>query len=69
MIDLNTLSMYEKIPTCIFPCAADASEQVAAQIAELIRDKQQRGEKAVLGLATGSTPTGVYSELVRLHTE
>ncbi|HVP12506.1 MAG TPA: glucosamine-6-phosphate deaminase [Phycisphaerae bacterium] len=44
-----------------------ASQAVAAEIAELIRDKAKRGETAVLGLATGSTPQAVYDELVRLH--
>ena len=37
--------------------------EVAARIAELIRRKPD----AVLSLATGSTPIGVYEELVRLH--
>ena len=45
----------------------EASAGVARQIADLIRHKQQRGERAVLGLATGSTPTAVYNELVRMH--
>jgi len=40
---------------------------VAAEIATLIRDKTARGENAVLGLATGSTPQEIYDELVRLH--
>ncbi|HVF11052.1 MAG TPA: glucosamine-6-phosphate deaminase, partial [Abditibacteriaceae bacterium] len=37
--------------------------EVAQHIAQLIAKKPA----AVLGLATGSTPTGVYAELVRLH--
>ena len=37
--------------------------EVAARIAALIRRKPD----AVLGLATGSTPIGVYEELARLH--
>ena len=37
--------------------------EVAAHIANLIRRKPN----AVLGLATGSTPIGVYKELVRMH--
>jgi glucosamine-6-phosphate deaminase len=41
------------------------SREVAARIANLIRNKPN----AVLGLATGSTPIGVYAELVRLHRE
>jgi glucosamine-6-phosphate deaminase len=39
--------------------------EVAARIAQLIREKPD----AVLGLATGSTPLGVYRELIRLHQE
>ena len=39
--------------------------RVAARIAEIVRAKPD----AVLGLATGSTPIGVYGELIRLHRE
>nr|WP_206293323.1 glucosamine-6-phosphate deaminase [Humisphaera borealis] len=59
----------EKIPTTVFPSAAVASQSVAAEIADLIRTKSARGETAVLGLATGSTPTRVYDELIRMHRE
>ncbi len=62
-------NMYEKIPVHIFATSAEASINVAREIAQLIRDKQQAGEKAILGLATGSTPKKVYRELVRLHRE
>ena len=60
---------FEKIPTRIFENSGSASKTVAAEIAELIRTKTAQGEKCVLGLATGSTPTSVYGELVRLHRE
>jgi glucosamine-6-phosphate deaminase len=59
----------EKIPTQIFYSSKDASVSVASEIAHLIREKANKGENCVLGLATGSTPTGVYQELVRLHQE
>ncbi len=39
--------------------------EVAQQIADLVRTKPD----AVLGLATGGTPIGVYQELIRLHRE
>src|SRR5690606_36759131 len=42
---------------------------VAHRIATLIKDKQQKGEPAILGLATGSTPHLVYIELIRMHKE
>jgi glucosamine-6-phosphate deaminase len=63
------LRRLEKMNTHIFSDSSMASKAVANEIADLIRDKSSKGENAVLGLATGSTPTGVYSELIRLHRE
>lgn len=57
----------EKIPVTVYPSSSAASKAVAREIADLIRDKAGKGQKAILGLATGSTPQGVYDELVRLH--
>lgn len=59
----------EKIPTQIFETSEKASAFVAGEIAHLIRARQQEGKPCVLGLATGSTPTRVYAELIRLHKE
>lgn len=47
----------------------EMAKSAAKRIAALIREKQARGEKAVIGLATGSTPIKVYAELVRMHRE
>jgi len=60
---------FEKIDTQIYKDSEQASLHVANQIAQLITKKAEDGQMAVLGLATGSTPTRVYSELVRLHKE
>src|SRR4051812_1806288 len=57
----------EHIPTQVFAEAEQASVAVAREIAALIRSKAADGKPCVLGLATGSTPTGIYAELVRLH--
>ncbi|MDF1864767.1 MAG: glucosamine-6-phosphate deaminase [Saprospiraceae bacterium] len=62
-------SQYEKVPTKIFENSIEASKSVAQEIADLIREKASKGENCVLGLATGSTPTTVYGELVRMHEE
>lgn len=59
----------ERISCRIFPHARDVSIAVAQRLAELIRTRQREGRRCVLGLATGSTPVGVYDELVRLHRE
>ncbi|MEZ6049540.1 MAG: 6-phosphogluconolactonase [Planctomycetaceae bacterium] len=60
---------HTKMPTLVFEHSEDVDRYVASQIANLIREKQANGEKTVLGLATGSTPIGVYRELIRLHEE
>ena len=46
---------------------AEIARRIAGRIAELIRTKAAAGQHAVLGLATGSTPIGIYRELIRLH--
>ena len=59
----------ERAPLAIHASSAAASRAVAHHIADLIRARAAAGKHAVLGLATGSTPQGVYEELVRLHTQ
>src|ERR1700742_2666116 len=60
---------YEKLPVTVYRDQPTASKAVAGRIAALIKSKEQKGEKTILGLATGVTPVGVYAELVRLHKE
>ena len=62
-------SAFEKIPCQVFPHARDATKVAADRIAKLIRERANEGRNCVLGLATGSTPVGIYAELVRLHQE
>ncbi|HZF67552.1 MAG TPA: glucosamine-6-phosphate deaminase [Gemmatirosa sp.] len=63
------MTRLEKIRTVVVTEHDEISALVAARIAALIREKAARGERTVLGLATGSTPIGVYRELIRLHRE
>lgn len=53
----------------MYPDPSTASKVVAKRIADIIRKKQENGENAILGLATGATPVKVYAELIRLHKE
>lgn len=71
MARLNLLeeTRFEKVPVRVYNTMDEASVDVAARIANIIRTKQENGETAVLGLATGATPIKVYKELVRLHKE
>lgn len=60
---------FENINTVVFENSKTASIAVAQEIAALIKSKQERNESCVLGLATGSSPKGLYAELVRMHKE
>src|SRR5262245_13353592 len=44
-------------------------EAVAARSARFVAEQVRRKPDCVLGLATGSTPLGLYCELIRLHRE
>ena len=68
---LNLLeeTRFEKVPVTVYKNEHIASRKVALRIADLIRRKQEDGDNAVLGLATGATPVEVYAELVRMHRE
>lgn len=71
MARLNLLeeTRFERVPVKVYETQDVASVDVAKRIASIIRSKQEKGETAVLGLATGATPVKVYKELVRLHKE
>jgi glucosamine-6-phosphate deaminase len=60
---------HTKIPTLVFPTSAQASRHLALMIESLIRQNNSAGRSTVLGLPTGSTPVGLYRELIRLHKE
>jgi glucosamine-6-phosphate deaminase len=59
----------ERIRTVVVDDHEGIARLVAERIASLIRERTLTGEKCVLGLATGSTPIGVYRELIRMHRE
>ncbi|MFQ5536802.1 MAG: glucosamine-6-phosphate deaminase [Gemmatimonadota bacterium] len=64
----ENLTRLERIPVRILPDHVAIDLEVAGRIADLIRRRAEEGRRAVLGLATGSTPVGIYRELVRMHT-
>ena len=66
---MSMVDSFEKIPVKIFASLEEGSRFIGKEIAQLIREKEARGEKTVLGLATGSSPKSLYAELVRLHRE
>src|SRR5688572_32001069 len=59
----------ERIRTHVYEDHDALAIAVAQRIAAVIRAKAASGRGTVLGLATGSTPLGVYRELIRMHRE
>ena len=59
----------EKIHVEIFEDSDVVSKLVAEEIALVIRKLSKEGKSCVLGLATGSSPTKIYQELIRKHRE
>ncbi|MBW3630270.1 MAG: glucosamine-6-phosphate deaminase [Gemmatimonadetes bacterium] len=62
-------SVRERVSVVVVEQYEQIAAMIAARMAELIRTRNAEGRNAVLGLATGSTPIGVYRELIRLHRE
>jgi len=60
---------HERIRTEVFDSSLAASKAVAARVVALVRARAAKGQTAVLGLATGHTPIGIYRELIRMHRE
>ena len=65
----SVLTRLEKIPTDIYESPEEGANQIALDIAQMIRDKQKAGRFCVLALAGGNSPRNVYSALVRMHKE
>ncbi len=66
---LTQLERFEKVRALVHPNSSSACAALAAEVAQLIREREAANQDTVLGLATGSTPVPFYRELIRLHRE
>jgi glucosamine-6-phosphate deaminase len=57
----------ERLRTVVVPDHDDLEQLVADRLVEVIARETARKGRCVLGLATGSTPLGIYRELIRRH--
>lgn len=67
VLEMSSLTRFEKIPTEIFDDANTGAKKIAAEIESLIKEKQSRGEKFVLGLTCARSCNELYAELVKKH--
>ncbi len=65
----SVLTRLEKVPTDIYETPEEGANQIARDIAQLIRDKQKAGRFCVLALPGGNSPRNVYAALIRMHKE
>src|SRR2546426_3638890 len=57
----------ERIRTVVVPDHDDLALRLADRIVEIVARETAAKGRCVLGLATGSTPLGIYRELIRRH--
>src|SRR5207237_8300798 len=57
----------ERIATVVVPDHDDLAVLLADRVADVIARTTAASGRCVLGLATGSTPLGIYRELIRRH--
>lgn len=69
LVRSETDNSKERLPCRVYEKSSDVGIAAAHEIADLIRSRASQNRTCVLGLATGSSPVGVYDELVRLHRE
>ncbi len=67
--DTPELLARTRLPAAVFATSEQVGIYVAREVADLIRQRNAAAQTTVLGLPTGSTPIGVYRELIRLHRE
>ena len=56
----------ERIPVVVAE-DAEIARRIASRMRDIIEDRRKTRGRAVLSLATGSTPIGIYRELIRMH--
>ena len=63
---MDIIRRYERINTNVFDTENDGVKYVAKKIVAAIKAKEAAGERFVLGITSGSSPLGVFSELVEM---
>ena len=64
---INEDTRFEKLHTVNFENSHEASIHIAREICDLVKSKQEKNKNCVIGFATGSSPTQVYQEIIKIH--
>ena len=63
----SSITRFERIHTVIFDDKKSGELLVANEIKKIIEKNNKKSKKTVLGLATGSSPKGIYKILIDFH--
>ena len=63
----SSTTRFERIHTVIFDSKENAEVLIAKEIIKCIKKNNKKNKNTVLGLATGSSPKGVYNKLIEIH--
>ena len=63
----SSTTRFERIHTVIFDNKENAEVSIAKEVIKLIKKNNKKNKKTVLGLATGTSPKGVYNNLIEIH--
>ena len=66
---INEENRYEKLHTVTFDNSQEASILIAREICDLVKSKQEKNKNCTIGFATGSSPTKVYQEIIKIHND
>jgi glucosamine-6-phosphate deaminase len=64
---INEETRFEKLHTVNFENSQEASNLIAREICDLVKSKQEKNKSCVIGFATGSSPSIVYQEIIKIH--
>ena len=64
---INEETRFEKLHTVNFENSQEASVLIAREICDLVKSKQEKNKNCVIGFATGSSPSLVYQEIIKIH--
>lgn len=66
---LNLKAYYEEEEEVMKVIIKKDYDSLSKEAASIVRSEMEKKKDIVLGLATGSTPIGMYKELIRMHKE
>ena len=66
-IERSEITRFEKVPTDIFPTIEEGAADIANQLENDIKKREQEGRLFIMGIGSGSSLTPIFEELIKRH--